>query len=100
MIILNTTFFAEEPLTEEISRWLASVYLPAIHESGLFESAECARVLEPAEPGAVSFACRCVTHDLSAARRWHDDTAALLRDDLSARWGQRVVWFTTYMEVI
>ena len=100
MIILNTTFFAEETLAGELTRWLTEVYAEAVKASGLFGSVETVRVIEPSEPGAVSMACRCTCPDISEARRWHDDTAALLRDDLTARWGERVVWFTTYMTTI
>lgn len=101
MTILNTTFFAEEQLAGELSCWLCDVYAKAIADAGIFDGpAETARVVEPAEPGTVSFACRARCGSVEAARRWHGTTAALLRDDLHTRWGERVVWFTTYMEEI
>ena len=38
--------------------------------------------------------------DKAAAERWHDETAALLKDDLSARWPNLALHFTTYMEIL
>ena len=59
MIILNTTFFAEEAVAPELLAWLRNVYEKAVEAAGLFTGVELVRVLEPSEPGAVSFACRC-----------------------------------------
>ena len=98
MIILNTTFFAEEAVAPELLAWLRNVYVKAVEAAGLFTGVELVRVLEPSEPGAVSFACRCGCGSLDAARSWHDSSAVLVRDELKQRWGQRVLWFTTYME--
>lgn len=101
MVILNTTFFAEESLAQQVATWLAEVYARSAEESGIFAGKpEIARILSPTEPGAVSFACRCVCGSVEEAGRWHDSTASLLKDDVHARWGSRVVWFTTYMETL
>lgn len=100
MIILNTTFFAEEALADALHGWIRETYLPAAREAGVFSDVEAVRILGQAEPGAVSFAVRCVAPDIDTARQWHDNKAAAVRDALHGRWGQRVVWFSTYMETI
>lgn len=98
MIILNTTFFAEEQVAPAVLQWLREIYVKAAEAAGIFSVVELARITEPVEPGAVSFACRCCCHSAAEARRWHDSAAVLVRDELQSRWGQRVLWFTTYME--
>lgn len=100
MIILNTTFFAEESLGDQLHGWIKETYLPAARRTGLFTDVEAVRILDQPEPGAVSFAVRCTANDLDSAREWHDNDGAGARDALHTRWGQRVVWFTTYMETI
>ena len=100
MIILNTTFFAEEALAPELLAWLRNVYVKSVEAAGLFSDVELVRVLEPSEPGAVSFACRCACASLDVARSWHDSSAVLVKDEMRRMWGERALWFTTYMERI
>lgn len=98
MIILNTTFFAEEAIAPAVLGWLRDVYVKSVEAAGLFTDVELVRVIEPSEPGAVSFACSCACGSLEAARSWHDSSAVIVRDELHRLWGQRALWFTTYME--
>lgn len=98
MIILNTTFFAEEAIGAELLRWLRDVYVKAVEAAGIFTAVELVRVLEPLEPGAVSFACRCECDSLDVARSWHDSSAVLVKDEMMRLWGQHALWFTSYME--
>lgn len=100
MIILNTTFIVESSLENAFVEWARSVYVPAMAAVEIFGPATVAKVLTQIEPGATSFAVQATASGLEEARRWHDETAALLRDDLAARYGERVLHFTTYMEVI
>lgn len=100
MIILNTTFFSEEAIADDVRQWIAGVYIPAATKAGIFSQVETARVIDPVEPGVRNMAVRCAGTDLEAMRRWHDSTASLVKDDLASRWGQRVLWFTTYLEPI
>lgn len=101
MIILNTTFIVADNLTDSFTEWARKVYIPAMESSGVFASAPCmARVLTQVEPGATSIALQARAESLEEATRWHDDTAALLRDDLLVRFNRQVLFFTTYMEIL
>lgn len=99
-IILNTTFVVHAPLEAEFLGWVAGVYLPAAKASGVFGEPTVVRVLTQIEPDTLSIAVQLPSESLEEAERWHDTTAALLRDDLRARWGERTMHFTTPMEVI
>jgi hypothetical protein len=37
---------------------------------------------------------------LADAKRWHDGEAATLRQDMVSRWGQKALFFTTYLSLI
>lgn len=100
MFILNTTFVIDSSLETDFIKWAKEVYLPAMAAAGIFTPATIARVLTRLEQGVDSFAVQAFTASLEPAQRWHDETAALLRDDLQARYGERVMHFSTYMEVI
>lgn len=100
-IILNTTFIIPDARVEEFIRWGHDVYINALTESRIFSSPQMARILHRVEPGATSIAIQAQAISLEAATRWHDETAALLRDDLAARFPQgELLHFTTYMELL
>lgn len=100
MTILNTTFIIERNLETEFTEWLRNVYVPAASASGTFASSRLARVISNEDPMAVSIACELKAESLSEAVKWHDVTAALLRDDMNARWGERALFFSTYLKEI
>lgn len=100
MILLNTTFIVAEPILGEFDRWARKTYLPALDAAGIFSSPLMAKVLAQVEPGTVSIAIQARADRLDEATRWHDETAALLKDDLQARFSGRVLFFTTYMEIL
>lgn len=52
------------------------------------------------EPDTESIAIQMEAADHVAAVKWHDETAALLKDDLCARWNNLAMHFTTYMEIL
>lgn len=96
MIILNTTFIVEDARLEEFYAWARHTYLPAMDLAGIFTDKVIARV----EPGATSVAIQARTASIEQGQRWHDDTAAILRDDLVARFNGQALFFTTYMEIV
>jgi hypothetical protein len=100
MIILNTTFIVEDANIEAFLQWAKQTYVPALHDAGIFSDPVIAKVLAQVEPGATSIAIQARSPKLDDATKWHDETAALLKDDLSARFAGKVLFFTTYMEVI
>lgn len=100
MILLNTTFVLHTPLEAEFLDWVKNVYLVSAASAGVFGTPVVARVLTRIEPDTESIAVQLPADDMNAAQRWHDETAAILRDDVHSRWGERMMFFTTYMEVI
>ena len=98
--ILNTTFVVHTSVEPAFLTWLREVYIPSIHAAGIFTRPTAARVLTRIEPDTDSIAVQATTSQRAEAEKWHNETAALLRDDLTARWPQRVMHFTTFMEII
>lgn len=100
-IILNTTFIVPDSRVDDFVEWGRNVYMGALRESGLFTDPSMARILHQVEPGATSIAIQARAESIEAATRWHDETAALLRDDLAARFPSgQMLHFTTYMELL
>lgn len=100
MYILNTTFAILRDIRPEFEKWVREVYIPAALQSGILAEPRLARVMTNEDPRAISLACEFKCESISEAVRWHDETAVLLRDDMTARWGERAMFFTTYLEVL
>lgn len=100
MIILNTSFHILSSLEREFTHWAKTVYIPAAKESGLFNDTLLIKILTEIDPEVSAFALQLKSDSLDDATRWHDETAAALKADLTKRWGKNVVYFTTYMEVM
>ena len=99
-VLLNTTFVVHTSIEPDFLNWVRTVYIPSVKASGIFSEPRVARVLTRIEPDTDSIAVQMVAADYTAAEKWHDETAALLKDDLMARWNNLAMHFTTYMEII
>lgn len=100
MTLLNTTFVIHAPLEGDFLKWVREVYLPAAAEAQVFDTPTVSRVLTRIEPDTESIAVQLPAMDAAEAQRWHNETASRLHNDLHARWGDRLMFFTTYMEVL
>ncbi len=100
MYILNTTFSVHKSIRSEFNLWIRKVYIPAATATGILSNPQLARVIGTDDPDSSSYAMQFKAQSLREAVRWHDETAVLLRDDMHARFGERVLFFTTYLEVI
>lgn len=52
------------------------------------------------DPEAVSYAVQLQASFHSEAEKWHNTEAAQLKEELARLWGERVLHFSTYMEII
>lgn len=98
--IINTTFVVHTSIEADFITWLREVYIPSIKAAGFFRDPIMSRVLTRIEPDTQSIAVQAIAPTGQQAQMWHDQTAALLKDDLAARWPNLAMHFTTYMEII
>ncbi len=98
--ILNTSFHMDETIKNDFIAWIKETYIPSALQSGVFGRPLLTKIMTVVEPGTVSFALHLVCGDLDKANNWHDNEGARMREMLSRRFGQRVVFFSTYMEEI
>ena len=100
MIILNTTFYIHQSIDGEFRRWIEREYFPSASRHGGLENPVMAKLLMEPQEGMNGYAVQCLAPDVARARQWHDSHAADLRGALSAKFGDKVLFFTTYMEQI
>lgn len=97
MIIINTTFYVHESIDSLFHQWLNHEYIPSAMKAGLSEPSVARLLMEPQE-GMSGYAVQFVSGSVESAQTWHDNEAASLRGLLSGKHGERILFFTTYME--
>lgn len=98
MIILNTSFHVHSSLDAEFKKWVKDTYLPSALSSGLFSSPRFASIMIEVQEDCRSYAVSLEAENIEDAAAWHDSLGAGLRAELHKRFGDAVVFFTTYME--
>lgn len=99
LVLVNTTFFLPQGLMEDFLKWFPQKYLDSAQNNGL-QDGYCARVLDSPQPGVVGIAIAGTAPSLAVAQDWNDGPAKSLRDTLTEKYGQEVVFFTSFLEIL
>lgn len=100
MIILNTSFHLLARHEPEFVEWAENHYMAAAKASGLFDESLLIKILTEVDPQLKAYSVQLKGKSLEDATRWHDDIAARLRSELTSRYGEDILYFSTYMEII
>lgn len=100
MALLNTTFHVHKSVDALFVKWVKEIYLPVAMDSGVFKNPLFTRIMTQVDPEATSYAVQLQARSLNDAETWHDDTAAKLKEALAREVGERVLHFSTYMQII
>ncbi len=100
MILLNTTFHVHNSVENDFLDWVHETYIAQAMGTGLFSDPIVSRILIETDPEGKSYAVqlRAKSHDL--ASKWHDKEAGLLKNALAVKYGERILHFTTFMEIV
>jgi len=98
MVIVNTTFHVHKPLADEFIRWVKEEYAPCAAREDMV-APRLTEIFDGVDPEATSYAFSVTTRNIDEARKWHEgEAASALRSRLSERYGERILFFTTYMK--
>lgn len=100
MTLINTTFYVDTSVENEFLDWVRSTYVPSAMDTDGFRRPVFTRLLLEPQEGMTGYAVQVTAPGTDAATRWHDGCACELRTALTARFGHKVLFFTTYMEEI
>lgn len=100
MILLSTSFHLDTVLRDEFLSWINDVYKPAILSSGNFSDFLFARILEEVGQGVDAYCFQCRSASESEAKDWRDNEGGKLMSSFASRFPERVVYFTTLMEIL
>lgn len=85
----------------EFLDWIRTRYSTALKQHGGMGHPTLARMLVQPDPDTVSYCFQMTAPDIAAAESWHDgNEASELRAGLTRQFGDRLVHFTTYMDIL
>lgn len=100
MYLINTSFHAERSVADAIIEEVRTGLMPKMQASTLFSQLLMAEILVEVDPDCKSFTLQGLTPDLDKAMEWLHSDGATCFAELHRRYGQKVVFFTTPMQVI
>lgn len=101
MYLVNTTFYAEKAVFDEALEMVRRVYLPMVGREERFSDALLVKILVAAGEEMSGFALQFKSGSLEDAMAWIEDgDSAKFLNMLARRFGERLLRFTTPMEII
>ena len=100
MIIFNTTYHVEEQILDEFLNYLKTEFVPAAIESQELKAPRMTRVLSQEQTNGHSFALQFEINELDGLDDWYNQTGEALNEEMISRFGEKVVGFSTLMEVV
>ncbi len=98
-MVVNTTFHVESSVEKAFVEWIQTTYLPEAKEKGRLHSPLFMRILVPME-GGVGYAVQHQAASRASVEEWLESFQPGLLSDMSARWGRKVMFFSTIMEEV
>ena len=97
MIVYNTTYHVDCDISGDFLDWMRDCYLPLATANGLVGNPRLMRLMGHNEGGAC-FALQLEASTLGELQRWNQAVGKTLHEELTARFGDKVAGFTTFME--
>lgn len=99
MIIFNTTFHVDSVIEHDFIEWIKSEYIPQALTDGM-RNPTFTKIMIGNDEGFSSFALHIAGKDAETIGRWSDNKMSELHSSAYKRWGERVLSFSTPMEII
>ena len=100
MLIYNITSKVSWYVHDEWLRWMTTVYIPGVMETGLFVKYQLVKLLDTDEIEGPTYAVQYYIDNRGLYEEFIQVFAEGLRDNGIALWGDQVIAFRTLMEVI
>ncbi|VBB45685.1 conserved hypothetical protein [uncultured Paludibacter sp.] len=100
MLIYNTTYVVENKKINHWKKWIEEIHIPFMRKTGKFTSPQIAKLLFPENTETTSFSVQFKIRDLEMLGIWSELYAEALQNEISKKFGNDVLPFSTVMEVI
>lgn len=99
MIIFNTTYCMDTDVHELCVGWLRNEYIPAAMASGQIHTPTLSKIFSQDADGE-NYSLQFKVESIETLQLWYETVGDQLQQELSARYGERVLIFTTLMDEI
>jgi hypothetical protein len=99
-IIYNITVKIDLSVHDAWLSWMSEEHIPAVMETGYFESWQIAELLRDDDPTARTYAIQYVAHDMIAFEAYQDEHSARLQADHKAKFGKHYVAFRSVLQLV
>ena len=99
LILFNTTFHLDSTIESDFLAWIRESFIPAALSAGLKKPLLC-RIVDKIEPGCSAFALQTFIVSVDEADKWRSEYLCKLLAEMSVRWKDRALAFSTPMEVL
>lgn len=99
MLIYNVTTNIEESVHDEWVEWMKNIHIPAMLQTGKFESATMSRVDVVESMGGITYSVQYKTQDKATLERYQEEDAEQLKKQTKLFEG-KFVSFRTEMEIV
>ncbi|MDR3118709.1 MAG: DUF4286 family protein [Mediterranea sp.] len=99
MLIYNTTFHAEDDVHHNFLIWLQESYIPGIERASVLKSPRLCRLLNFHDEGT-AYSLQWEVESSACLHRWYAEQGLAFNGELEKIFRDRVVGFSTLMEVI
>ena len=100
MIIYNVTVKIIPQIQLDWVKWMKEVHIPDVMATGLFESSQIAKLIDPVDEDGFTYAIQYTCKDLNTLRIYHQNHAAALQAEHTNRYKDKFVSFRTLLEVV
>lgn len=100
MLIYNTTYQVDADDARNFVIWIHQYYLPHVAEFGFLAHPRLSRILSHREAGTECFSLQFEVESSARLHHWYNKQGAALNEELKKTFQDKVVGFTTLMEVI
>jgi hypothetical protein len=100
MLVYNTTYQMELNDAREFVIWINECYIPQVLTHGALKNPRLLRILSHKDQETECFSVQWEVEDSAQLHRWHTEQGMHLNEELGKVFKDRVVGFSTLMEVI
>lgn len=100
MLIYNTTYQVELAEARNLVIWLSECYIPQVEENGKLSHPRLTQIISHQEADSECFSLQWEVEDTATLHRWHTEQGMKLNEELMKIFRDKVVGFSTLMEVI
>lgn len=100
MLVYNITFQVDFNEARNFVIWAHQVYIQKTLETGMLQKARLSKILSHRDEDTECFSLQFEVESSAVLHQWYTKVGKLLHDEMVAQFNEKVVAFSTLMEII